>query len=126
MMGQAQDKAQHLADEAQQQFGNMTDQAQQQFSQLADQAQYQATQLQSQFTSTMQQNPLAVGAIAFGLGLAAGLAVPETRQEDQLFGSTSDQLTNKAQQAASDKVEQFVGQMSSSGSSQSTHAAQSS
>ncbi|HEU5423428.1 MAG TPA: flippase-like domain-containing protein, partial [Nitrolancea sp.] len=55
--------------------------------------------------------PLAVGAVAFGLGVAAGLAVPESDQEDKLFGATSDKVTGRAEQMASqavDKAEQKV------------------
>jgi hypothetical protein len=40
--------------------------------------------------SFMDDQPLVAGAVAFGLGLASGLAVPSTPLEDRVIGDTSD------------------------------------
>lgn len=44
----------------------------------------------------LHENPLAVGAVAIGIGAAIGLMLPETRQEHQLLGETRDQLFDQA------------------------------
>jgi ElaB/YqjD/DUF883 family membrane-anchored ribosome-binding protein len=56
----------------------------------------------------MHDQPLIAGAITFGLGLAAGLAVPTTRFEDERLGRTSDQLKDSAKQVASEAGEKAL------------------
>jgi len=51
---------------------------------------------------TMQQNPLAFGATAVAVGAALGLALPSTRKEQELLGSTRD----AALERVAEKVEQ--------------------
>jgi hypothetical protein len=51
--------------------------------------------------STLMENaPLVVGAISFGLGFFGGLAVPTTDAEDELMGDRSDALKRKAREKA--------------------------
>lgn len=52
------------------------------------------------FWNMMDENPLAVGAIAFGLGLLGGAAVPGTAAEDRLVGRPSDTLKGEARRMA--------------------------
>lgn len=109
--GQVTDQAGQVVDQAQQMAGQFADQAQQQFAQFADQAQMQAQQFQSQFHRWMREAPLAVGAAALGLGLAVGLAVPETEQEAQFLAPARDRVIDRAGDyatQAADKVEQAV------------------
>lgn len=54
------------------------------------------------FRSLMDEQPLAVGAIAFGLGLAGGLAAPTTRWEDETLGDAADAVKGGAKDAVSD------------------------
>jgi ElaB/YqjD/DUF883 family membrane-anchored ribosome-binding protein len=53
----------------------------------------------------MQRNPLAVGAVAAAVGVAVGLALPETERENRLMGDTKDGLIEKAQDAAQNAVD---------------------
>ncbi len=78
------------------------DKAQQQASQLGHQAQDQARRAKGEFQRMLQQNPLAVGALAVGLGVAVGLVIPETGKEDQVMGEARDSLAEKAQEKAQD------------------------
>lgn len=55
-----------------------------------------ARQARSQFDTTLEENPLVLGALAFGLGLAAGVAAPTTRVENDLMGAKSDALKGEA------------------------------
>lgn len=50
--------------------------------------------------------PLAMGALAFSLGLAGGMAVPTTRAEDELLGGASDEVKERAKHAAKEAVEE--------------------
>jgi ElaB/YqjD/DUF883 family membrane-anchored ribosome-binding protein len=61
------------------------------------QAQTQAQQAQGQLQRVLNDNPLAMGAVALGLGAAVGLAAPRTRQESQLLGQARDRLLDTAQ-----------------------------
>ncbi len=91
--GKARETASHARDRVRQTAG----QAQQQVSQLGNQAQNRARRVKGGFQRMLQENPLAVGAIAVGLGAAVGLAIPETSKENQMMGETRDSLVEKAQ-----------------------------
>lgn len=54
----------------------------------------------------VQRNPLAVGAVTMGLGMLAGLAVPETEQENQMLGPAHDAVMERAGQLAQEKTQQ--------------------
>ncbi|MDQ6681863.1 MAG: DUF3618 domain-containing protein [Chloroflexota bacterium] len=72
--------------------------------QLSSQARWQIEQI-------LDENPLAVGAVAVAAGAAMGMLLPATRPEEQLLGEPSRQVTQAAQQAASeamDKVKQVT------------------
>ncbi|HMJ08226.1 MAG TPA: DUF3618 domain-containing protein [Pyrinomonadaceae bacterium] len=53
----------------------------------------------------IEENPLAVGAVAVALGAALGFALPSTRYESQLMGDARQNLLDKAQNAAGELVE---------------------
>jgi ElaB/YqjD/DUF883 family membrane-anchored ribosome-binding protein len=59
----------------------------------------------TQFQQLLQRNPLAVGAVAAAVGVAVGLALPETERENRLMGDARDTLVEKAQGAAQGAVE---------------------
>jgi uncharacterized protein YjbJ (UPF0337 family) len=64
--------------------------------------------------SQLQENPLAVGAVALAIGAAIGLALPHTRQEDEWMGKTKDRLLERAEGAAHEaisKVEEVAGDL---------------
>jgi uncharacterized protein YjbJ (UPF0337 family) len=80
---------------------NLASQAGEGISNLGYQAQYGAQRAQSGFQQLMYENPMAVAAGAVALGLAVGLAIPETEKENELLGPTRDQLMEQAQQQVS-------------------------
>lgn len=51
------------------------------------------------------EQPLALGALAFGLGLASGLAVPSSSFEDRVVGERADRLKEEARRTGSEAVE---------------------
>lgn len=54
----------------------------------------------SGFDRLSEEQPLALGAIAFGLGIAAGMAAPTSRWEDEHLGDASDRVKETAKHAA--------------------------
>ena len=59
------------------------------------------TQAREQYDYYIEENPLAVGAVALAFGAAVGFAIPSTRYESDLMGEYSQQVYDKAQTAAS-------------------------
>jgi ElaB/YqjD/DUF883 family membrane-anchored ribosome-binding protein len=55
----------------------------------------------------VQDNPLALGAVAVAVGAAIGMALPETQVERDVLGGPAGKAIDKAQQAASDAVRQL-------------------
>jgi hypothetical protein len=117
MAGQVQEAASNLAgkaretvsgavDQAQQKASDFANQAQQTASQWADQAQYKARRVEQRVNVALRENPLAVGAVALAIGTAVGLAVPQTRKENEWMGEARDNLMEKAQSVAHEAMEQ--------------------
>jgi hypothetical protein len=90
---------------AQERAGQMTSQAQERAGQMAGQARYQARRVEDRFQQMLQENPLAVGAVAFALGAAIGLTVPATRKEHELMGEARDSLMQQAKSSAQDTLQ---------------------
>ncbi len=101
------DRAHELSDTAQEKAGELADRAQGMAEGMADQTRYQARRLEDRF----YENPLAIGAAALTLGVAVGLAIPETRGEQELMGNARDRLADRARDVAEetkDKVGNVV------------------
>jgi len=104
-VSRAQDTASNLASNVTDTASNLASNVTETASNLADQAQYQAQRVEDRFQNTLQENPLAVGAIALALGTAVGLALPQTQRENELMGEARDTLIDRAQEVAQDTVE---------------------
>ena len=93
-------------------YGTVTDKANKAYSTVSDYAgtayekagEY-GTQARETYDYYLEENPLAVGAVALAVGAAIGLAIPATRYENEVMGEYSQQLLDKAQTAAGDLVE---------------------
>ena len=71
------------------------------------------TSAREQYDHYIDENPLAVGAVALALGAAVGMAIPATRYEGKLMGQARQDLINKAQDTASSllhETKQTVGE----------------
>ncbi len=80
--------------------GEAAGQAQERASQLGSQAQDQARRARGGFQQMLQENPLAVGALAVGLGAAVGFSLPETDKENQAMGEARDSLIERGKEKA--------------------------
>lgn len=109
---QTQSAVSSVAEQAEQFATQARNQTQEWHEQSRDQARYwgRETQRQAQRTGeqiqqTINDNPIAFGALALGIGAAIGLLLPATRVEDDLMGETRDQLLDSAQTVAQDVSE---------------------
>lgn len=69
------------------------------------------TQTREQYDYYIEENPLAVGAVALALGAAVGFSIPSTSYEGELMGEARHNLLQKAQDSAGelvDKVKQVA------------------
>jgi hypothetical protein len=82
---------------------------------VGTQARKLAGQAQNQYEYHIEENPLAVGAVALAFGAAVGFMIPSTDTEGQLMGEYRDNLVQKAGEAARgalDKVQDLAGEVS--------------
>ena len=52
----------------------------------------------------IEENPLAVGAVALAVGAVVGLAIPLTQKENEYMGEYRDNVLEKAQTTAQDAL----------------------
>jgi len=104
-VSQVQDVASRAMGQAQETAGQVTSQVQDTAGQWANQAQWQVQHAAGSFQDMMRRSPLAVGLGALALGVAAGLAIPETEIEDKLLGETRDGVMDQAQQTIQDTAQ---------------------
>lgn len=98
---QAQRTANNVTDQAQRAAQDVTGQAQETLQDVQWRTQEHARNAQRQLDRTLDENPLALGALAVGVGAAVALAIPETEQERQIMGEQRDKLLSEVEGAAS-------------------------
>jgi ElaB/YqjD/DUF883 family membrane-anchored ribosome-binding protein len=107
VVGQVREAGSQFAARTKDRVSGAVDQAQQTAERVKTSAQNQAQQAQDRFNRAMDENPLAVGAIALAVGTAIGLAIPQTRKENEWMGEARDNLVDTAQAA----VQKAAGQV---------------
>jgi|GEM_PF-1093839 len=114
---EARDRAAGAAHEAREWAGDVADSARDvaydaghRVQDAAQDAAYQARRYGRRATNwlerTLEDNPLAAGAVALAAGALVGLAVPETEPEHRLMGEASDRVKEQAQHLAEEKLDQ--------------------
>lgn len=100
----ASETASNLQAKASEMTSNLQSTVSEQADYLSQQAQYQAGRAKQTFQNTLEQNPLAVGAVAVVAGAAIGLMLPITQKEDELMGEARDRLMHQAQDKAKETL----------------------
>ena len=106
------------AGEAMDQVGQTVGQVGEQAGRVAGDVRSTVGDLPDQFGSTardvgwnaqrlIEDNPLAVGAVAVAVGAAIGMALPETEVERNVLGPAADRAIDQAERAASQAVEEL-------------------
>jgi hypothetical protein len=98
--------AQDVADQAAQRAQQFGSDAQRAAQDVFDGTQERIQSAQWQVDRTWNENPLALGALAVGVGAAVALAVPETQKERELLGEQRDKFVEKVSTVASDAMDQ--------------------
>jgi len=109
LVSTAQEKVSNITGAAQERASDIASSTQQAVGDLTNEAQYQALKLEYRVREMLYEKPLAVGAVAFALGAAVGIAVPGTRQEQKIMGNVRDQVVDKAQEVAQNTMEKVQG-----------------
>jgi ElaB/YqjD/DUF883 family membrane-anchored ribosome-binding protein len=79
--------------------GDWKEQAGERIGDWSDQAKSQSRRLKTNLEHTAEENPLALAIGAAIVGLALGMLLPGTQKENELMGSTRDQLVDRAGEA---------------------------
>ena len=105
LVGQASEAVSGLGTRVQGQAEDLAHHTRQRAEVLNEQTRYYTRRAKWGFVQMMEENPLAVGAMALAVGAAVGLSVPTTRKEDEWLGETRDRLLEEAQTKVQETVE---------------------
>jgi len=111
--GSVGDAAGNAAESMQQTAGQIAGQV----SQFGSMAQGEVQDLRFAADRMLDENPIPMGFLALGLGLAVGMMIPETEKENQVFGDARETVMDRAQTAAQEvveKVQNVVGDVAES------------
>ena len=100
-MERARERASELGEGAKERVGEVADRAQDVAHTVADRTRRGARRVEDSFF----ENPLAMGAVTMALGVAAGLALPETDREVRIMGDARDRLVDRVKDVAEDTKE---------------------
>ena len=103
---QAASKAQEMGADMQYRAHDALDTVQQGERDVQYQAQSAMSDAQWQLDRTLNENPLALGALAVGVGAAVALAIPSTQKERELVGEQRDKLVEQAAGKVSEAMDQ--------------------
>ena len=105
-VGDATGRAQEVGSDIQRAAQTAVGDTQQKVQQAQGQAQDVLRDAQGQFDRTLNENPLALGALALGVGAAVALAIPETQKEREIYGEHRDKLVEQVSTVASQALDQ--------------------
>ncbi|MBW3552693.1 MAG: DUF3618 domain-containing protein [Gemmatimonadetes bacterium] len=101
------DRAEHAVDATRDRASELAHRTSERMEEMQHRAEYRGRQMASRarraerrVEDAVHDNPLAAGALAAALGFAAGLMIPETRRENQMFGPARDRVIDNAERTA--------------------------
>jgi ElaB/YqjD/DUF883 family membrane-anchored ribosome-binding protein len=80
--------------------GEFKDRAGERIGDLGSEARRKSRRIKTNLQHAAEENPLALAIGAAGVGLALGMLLPGTQREDELMGSSRDQLVDRAERTA--------------------------
>lgn len=104
-------RADETMTEARERAGELAGEVQERAQEVTHEAQRRARRARGRLETMIDENPLAMGAVALAIGAAIGMALPSTRQEDRIMGEARDTLVHRAEEMAEDtmgRVEQVA------------------
>ena len=101
------ERAGDTLDQAGQKAGRVASEVRSTVGELPDQVGTTARDVGWNAQRVLEDNPLAVGAAAFAIGAAIGMALPETDVERNVLGQATDRAIDTAQRTASEAVQQL-------------------
>lgn len=99
-------RADETMTEAQQRAGELAGEVQERAQEVTHEAQRRARRARGRLETMIDENPLAMGAVALAVGAAIGMALPSTRQEDRVMGEARDTLVRRAEEMAEETMGQ--------------------
>ncbi|MGI6208011.1 MAG: DUF3618 domain-containing protein [Anaerolineae bacterium] len=111
MGAEARERVSEMADQAREEVEHLGEEAWERAERVGYEARRQARRARSEVMEAIEESPLAVGAVALALGAAAGLALPRTRQEEELFAPARERIMERAGEMieqTSEKLEQVT------------------
>lgn len=101
------ERAGETMDQVSQKAGRVASEVRSTVGELPDQVGTTARDVGWNAQRVLEDNPLAVGAAAFAIGAAIGMALPETEVERNVLGQATDRAIDTAQRTASEAVQQL-------------------
>ncbi|NUP11547.1 MAG: DUF883 family protein [Polyangiaceae bacterium] len=94
------DRISNLADDARSRTQHAAHEARERTNRLMDSGKRNARRAETRVEDYMHDSPLAVGAICFAVGAAAGLLLPHTDKEDRLLGEAKQRIAKRLEGVA--------------------------
>ncbi|HEX2165999.1 MAG TPA: DUF3618 domain-containing protein [Longimicrobiales bacterium] len=95
----ARERAGEMVHGAQERVGGAVHGTRDRVSSMAQSAKYRAQSAEHRVEESLRENPVAAGAMALAIGMAAGLMIPESDREHQMLGKARERVMDKAQDA---------------------------
>lgn len=109
---QVKDQARHIAGQAQDAASQVRDRASELRHDAVEQVEYYGDQIRNQageaadwMQQTLHERPMVLGAVAFAIGTAVGMTLPNTPVENRVMGEARDSLLEKVQETAQQTIE---------------------
>ena len=106
-LGEAQERVGSALHGAQERVGDALHGSRERVSGWTQDAKQRARRAEHRVEESLRENPVAAGAMALAIGVAAGLMIPETDRERQVMGRTRDRVLDKAENAVRSRAEEL-------------------
>jgi hypothetical protein len=104
-VGTTRDKVAHAVDSARAGLGATTDRAQQAWQRTSDTTRQQIDRARTGYRYVVQEQPLALGAVGFGIGALLAAVAPRTDEEDRVMGGAADRLKERVTEAGREQLD---------------------